>query len=332
MSVFALPHPRGTFAVLLVLLGAAGAVAGGLAREARGTSPGPKGKIAFTFTVDFVDWDVYAINPDGSGLTNLTAGTPDSRDDLPAWSPDGKRIAFSSDRTGSFHLYVMNADGSNPVMIPNTTGGRESDWSPDGKRILYQSQVSGVSQLYVVNADGSGTATQLTANTSSLPEDCCAFSWSANGNRIVFTSNRTQNLACSGSACLSINSMRDDGTDVRQLTADSLDAVNPDWASRGSDIVFNSRFFEPNGDIFVMHKNGTQLRQLTTSPGNDILPRWSPDRQMIVFAHADDAVEPAPFQLYTMNSDGSDNRQVISLNGWVFSPAWGRGGSALSRR
>src|SRR2546423_12604982 len=71
------------FLSLLVLL-----TVGVLAAPAKAPFPGRNGKIAFTFTVDFGDWDVYAVNPDGSGLVNLTPGTPASRDDLPRWAPD----------------------------------------------------------------------------------------------------------------------------------------------------------------------------------------------------------------------------------------------------
>ena len=90
----------------------------------------------------FVSWrdgngEVYAIDADGSGPRNLTQHP--AKDVRPAWSPDGRRIAFVSRRDGNSEVYVMNADGSGKR---NLTRDRASDddyptWSPDGRRIAF---------------------------------------------------------------------------------------------------------------------------------------------------------------------------------------------------
>jgi Tol biopolymer transport system component len=94
--------------------------------------------------------DVVVMNIDGTGRTRLTDhwGSVSG----PAWSPDGSKIAFASDRSGQSEIYVMNADGSGLVQV-TTTGGQGPEWSPDGTRIA----VGGGLIARVINPDGTGS-------------------------------------------------------------------------------------------------------------------------------------------------------------------------------
>src|SRR5680860_346125 len=85
------------------------------------------------------------------GLTNLTnIPAPDNGD--PAWSPDGKKFAFQSNRDGNFEIYVMNTDGTGQVNLSNNPGSYDSDpaWSPDGKMIAFQSNRNGNGEIYIM--------------------------------------------------------------------------------------------------------------------------------------------------------------------------------------
>jgi Tol biopolymer transport system component len=114
---------------------------------------------------------IWVVKPNGRGLRRLTEGRVSSA--YPAWSPDGKRIAFFRD-SGDFstknYLFVMNADGSDQTNLTNYPGRDEDpSWSPNGQQITFHRDVdpqSQILQVYTMNADGSNL-TQLTG----LPGD-----------------------------------------------------------------------------------------------------------------------------------------------------------------
>jgi serine/threonine protein kinase len=104
-----------------------------------------------------------------------------------SFSPDGNRVAFQSDRSGTMEIWVCGIDGTNPKQItdmkaPNTGG---ANWSPDGKMIVFDSQKSGNLEIYIVSTDG-GQARQLTDD----PAEDGAGHWSRDGRWIYFYSNR----------------------------------------------------------------------------------------------------------------------------------------------
>jgi len=129
------------------------------------------------------------------------------------------KIAFASDRDGQYEIYVMSADGTNPIRLTNSLGSDiQLNWSPDGTRIAFISNRTGQYEIYVMNADGTGV-TQLTNNT--VPDGTAWPSWSPDGTKIAFQSQT--NFAND------IYVMNADGTGVTQLTnSPGVDYV-PDW-------------------------------------------------------------------------------------------------------
>lgn len=167
--------------------------------------------------------DIYAVGAHGRGLRRLTGAPGDDTD--PAWTPDGRLIAFGSGRLGSFHVYVMNPDGSGQRLLIRKRSG-EPAWSPDGRQIAYASARDGDPDIFVANADGSGERV-LTRNTAQdFPP-----TWSPNGRRIAFASNRPAK-AREDSQEFDVWVMNADGSGQRRVTRMPGGEWNPAWQPR----------------------------------------------------------------------------------------------------
>jgi len=159
-------------------------------------------------------WNLWLINPDGSGLTKIT----DVFSNSPSWSPDGTQLAY----VGLNGIGVVGVDGSNPhtVSAPGTFPSSPA-WSPDGRHIVFtRNDANGYSgELYLAGADGSGEA-QLTSGGFHNG----GASWSPDGTKIVF--GRSADTV-GGSSLWTINP---DGSGLTQLTSGG-DALGPDWGT-----------------------------------------------------------------------------------------------------
>jgi len=222
-------------------------------------------------TVEF-DMEIFVMNADGSGQTNLT-DDPDW-DGYPSWSPDGTRIVFQTDRDDSpivplviladgfeREIYVMDADGSNPVPLSKSP---EDDvyptWSPDGSKIVFQSGRDGDWEIYTMNPDGTGQ-TRLTNH----PDADTFPTWSPDGDWITFHSYRDGNAE--------IYKMTAAGSSETRLTTSADWDWGPSWSPDGSQIVFQSSR-DGNAEIYRMNADGSFQTRLTNDQDWDLHPFW----------------------------------------------------------
>ena len=164
------------------------------------------------------------MNAGGSGQIRLTDNS--AGDAEPSWSPDGRRIAFQSNRDENAEIYVMNADGSRQTRLTNEAANdRFPSWSPDGQRIAFYSYRDENWEIYVMNADGSGQ-TRLTDN----PARDIRPSWSPDGRHIAFSSDRDDPDPDDNDRIMSIYVMNVDGSDETRLTDNSATDHASDWS------------------------------------------------------------------------------------------------------
>jgi len=260
------------------------------------------GKIAFHSTRDG-DFQIYVMNPDGSGVTRVTNTAGGNVD--PIWSPDGKRIAFASFRTGRSEVFAINVDGSGETQL-TTDGGFPGAWSPDGTRIAF---ANGADEILIFHLDGSGV-TRLTDNSfRDFPT-----AWSPNGEQILFESDRD------GDEELYV--MNADGSGVTRLTnspgRDEGDRAG--WSPDAARIVFSSDRDGGQLHVFVMGADGSGVTQLTSGNFVDDDPVWSPDGTRVAFHSTRDGGDE---DIFVMNADGSGLTQ-LTFNDGVFDavPVW----------
>ena len=262
--------------------------------------------------------EIYVMNIDGTGLQRLTFDP--STDSHASFSPDGTQILFTSDRENeNSDVYIMNADGSDPVKFTNWDKSNETagpgGWSPDGMKIAFFSDRNGKDDIYVANAETVRPKIVL----SDADRDLHTPSFSPDGKRIVYTVE-----------------MEDKSGELRMLDVDTartnlirkteLPATEPAWSPDGKRVAFVDRI-DGNSEVCAANPDGSGFANLTNNPSTDINPSWSPDGARLAFVSY--RGEPRGAQLYTMNVDGGDPRPITPRKGWESNPVWSPDGAGI---
>jgi len=230
-------------------------------------------RLAFASDRDGDD-EIFTMEITGRHIRQLTDNTG-ARDNAPAWSPDGTRIAFSRAVADEEQpeIWVMDADGGNQVQLTFTEFSvfdTEPSWSPDGQYIAFTSSRTGDFnvEIFVMRADGSDVR-RLTTTEDGVFDG--GPDWSPDGRRIVFHSNRAWPMDSQD-----LYVMDADGGNVQPLAAhpNGLDDVFPRWTADGTQVFFTTfagASGRPREDIWVVDADGTDRLNLSRDPAADFL-------------------------------------------------------------
>ena len=240
---------------------------------------------------------IVLIDPTGRRVATLTARRAGREDSEPAWSPDGKRVAFTRTTDGrrSCRIYVMRADGSGVRRITSGPADFSPAWSPDGRLIAYRAN----RLVRVVRPDGSGGRTVPTGTPADpaypawVPGGRIAYSWWS-----VLPGDQPPACRQAGSMCGWVVSSRLDGTGRRRVVR----GRDAHWSPDGDAIVYTG----PDGGVFTAPGAGGRGRQL----GRGHLAEWSRDGARIVYARLGSTY--ARDSIWIMRPDGSGAHRILT--------------------
>jgi Tol biopolymer transport system component len=314
--------------VVVVLLSAAAlSVALAVAQEpARAAFPGQNGRIAYAGN-DENSGEIFTVSPSGDDPTQLTRGKGDKQS--PAWSADGRKIAFVKLKEGRPHgdmagplqgdIYTMRADGSDQAVVTRTLRDDSfPSWSPDGRRLVF---LRGVGEDYPENGvyvdrdifavDRDGTHLVRLTHTPEVSEGVPV--WSPDGTKIAFS---TYTHRDDGSSVGTIYVMKPDGSEPpEEVVSVDQGAFGLSWSPDGQWFAY----YTPScGDcLFKVRVDGTQPTFLSYGGCGPRVcqalgPEWSPDGEQIAFY--------GPGGLYTIDAAGENMKSLGIPSGRE--PSW----------
>ena len=243
---------------------------------------------------------IYTITPDAKNKKQLT--TAKRGNFFPAWSPDGKQLAFVSTRDRKREIWIIDSTGKNERRF---TSGFLPAWSPDGRQLaLTRSDAKGRRQIWIIGVDGRGEQQLTSKGLNHCP------TWSPKGDKIAYWSGGARGFG-------QVWVMRNDGTHPRQLTRSVKRDYTPDGSSANAPawlyskrIAYWSGIEHRYGQVWTMKADGADRKQLTTAPApaSSDNPTWSPDGKRILF----DTNRRRRPEIWIMNADGSDQRVLVS--------------------
>jgi TolB protein len=253
--------------------------------------------------------EIWMMDWDGSNQHQVTQFK--SLSIMPAISPEGSKIAFTSYARGNPGIFLFSVDPIRQLPFYNQVASLNEtpDFTPDGKQIVYSSSASGWAQIYIANLDGSN----LRRISSSRAIEVEPKVNPKTGAEMVFVSGR--------SGPQQIYRMNMDGADVERLSSGEGEASNPSWHPDGQHIAFSwtQGYATGNFNIFVMDVASRSYTQLTHSEGRNENPSWAPDGKHLVFM----SNRTGSPQIWTMLADGSVPKQ-LTTQGSNWTPVWGK--------
>ena len=254
----------------------------------------------------------------------------------PDWSPDGNWVAFESDRSGNYDIWIVPATGGTPIQVTTDTSyDARACWSPGSDEIVFETDrdlnlnldllgAYPVCEIYTVPITGE-PATRITysAGYDERPD------WSPGGTMIAFSSDRAGAgmLGSDGPDPLHPSDLfliPVTGEPATQLTFDPGYENNANWSPDGTMIAFEADY-SGNWDIWLIPAAGGTATQLTTDPANDLMPDWSPDGCDIAFY----SYRSGNADIWTIPVAGGPATQITTSPSGDWAPSWSPDGTKI---
>ena len=246
--------------------------------------------------------DIYLV--DFKKLEIVPVVTGPGVDEYPSFSPDGQKIAYSTDQDGDRELYIVNSDGTNPVRLTNSKGSDEDpNWSADGKRIVFSSSrgKKGVN-VFTIQPDGTGIE-QLTdtPNNNTVPK------WSTRGDEILYSTNAYW-------PGWDIMLLDYKSKQQKVMTHGYQSFCRASFSPDASQFVFSYGSAQ-DIDLYLQKKGESRPTELTSMGGREYDGIFIDDTRVLFVADGGD--ESGVFQLWLANVSSKKVTRVITIDGSV---------------
>jgi TolB protein len=258
-------------------------------------------KIAFVST-GTGNKEIYTCEFDGFNPKRLTNNRAITL--FPAWSSDGKWIAYTSYKNGTPDLFIKELGQGRETRFAKEGINITPAWVPGKFELAATLSFSGDQEIYLLT--GSGKIIKRLTKSRGID---VTPTWSPDGKKIAFVSNRA------GSAQVYVKDLVTNK--VRRLTYEGRKNTQPSWSPRGDKIAYTSEIGGGH-NIFVIGLDGQVPEQLTYDSRDNEAPAWSPDGSLIAFS----SNREGPSRIYVMTAYGTDQRRLLALDGEQTNPKW----------
>jgi TolB protein len=249
---------------------------------------------------------IMAMDFDGAGKHSLSRNR--SINILPAWSPNGSKLAYTSFMRDNPDLYVVSAGGGRPKRISKARGmNTGATWSPDGSKIAVTLSKDGNPEIYIINASSGKVIKRLTKNRHIDTSPA----WSPDGKEIAFLSDRE-----GGPQIFVMNA---NGTKQRRVSMNGSYNTTPAWSPvKGQRVLAYTTRAGKNFDIITLDLATKKMVRITQNEGSNEEPSFAPNGRVLAFSSA----RKGGSGIYLANADGSGNALRV-YKGNVTSIDWG---------
>ena len=223
---------------------------------------------------------------------------------FPAWSSNGRYLAYTSYKQGKPDLFIKNLPEMQETSIDRKGLNITPAWVPGKFELAATLSFSGDQEIYLLTGSG-----KIIKRLTNMRGSDISPTWSPDGKKFAFVSNRSGNPQVYIQDVVSGK--------VRRLTYEGNYNTQPSWSPRGDKIAYAS-FGDNRHNIYAIDIEGRQPLQLTYESGDNEAPSWSPDGSLIVFSSS----REGPSRIYVMTASGTDQRRLLTLNGEQTNPKW----------